>query len=81
MEQEKREWWKKRFDPFDFRQINNTEPTQSIALKFLEDGTRIRLTDLIDGTQRDVTVGADGEVDFSIPKAAGFKFMKYEVSP
>jgi len=64
-----------------FRQIGNTEPTQSIALKFLEDGTRIKLTDLVDGAQRDVTVGADGEVDFPISKAAGFKFMKYEALP
>lgn len=60
--------------------VFSTSPTQSIALKFLEAGTRIKLTDLVDGAQWDVAVGADGEVRFSIGKAAGFKFMKYEVS-
>lgn len=64
-----------------FRQIGNTEPTQSIPLKFLADGTRIKLTDLVDETCRDLTVGDGGGACFSIDKPAGFKFMKYEIQP
>ena len=60
------------------RQIENTEADESIALRFLA-GKSIALTDLLTGKKEVVQIGKDGTVDFTIPDAGGFLFVKYEV--
>ena len=59
-----------------FRQIENSEATKSIKLKFLA-GQKIMITNLMSGEEGIKTVGKNGEVDFQIPKAAGYLFLKY----
>jgi hypothetical protein len=60
------------------RQLENTESSKSLALKFLA-GNTITLTDLVRGKKKVVEIGKDGTVDFSIPDAGGFLFLEYQV--
>lgn len=61
-----------------FRQRLNCEPVRTLTLEFLT-GKTIRLTDLIQRSQRELTVGPDGGTEFEIPEAPGFAFMEYQV--
>ncbi len=62
-----------------FRQLENPDATHAMPLKFLEAGTRLKLTDLMSGGSRELTLGAGGTAELTIDRAAGFKFLKYEV--
>ncbi|BDD10200.1 hypothetical protein FUAX_26320 [Fulvitalea axinellae] len=61
-----------------FRELNNENRNGKIKLNFLG-GKKIKITDLIKKTSREVTVGKDGAVDFEIADKAGFLFCEYEV--
>ncbi len=62
-----------------FRQIENQEQTKAIALKFIAAGMKLKLTDLVAGTEQSVVVGMDNMVTFHIDNPAGFQYLKYEV--
>ena len=50
--------------------------TGTLPLRFVA-GRTLQLTDLISGSQRNVTVPRDGKVEFSIDRAPGFLFLRY----
>lgn len=62
-----------------FRELHNMENTKEISLKFLRD-KKIKITDLEKpADEKEIVVQANGAITFAIPKAAGYKFLKYQV--
>jgi hypothetical protein len=62
------------------RQLHNTQTRKQIALKFLSNQS-ITLTDLQTGKARRVAVAESGVLDFTIPQAPGYLFLKYVIHP
>lgn len=60
-----------------FRQLESKNDKAEIALKFLA-RKKIQIADLVSGETRKVDVPEDGKVEFSLPKAPGFLYLKYE---
>lgn len=61
-----------------FREMHNGEPVKKVALKFLS-GKSIKITNVQTGEQMLKKVDANGNVSFSIKRAADFLFLKYDV--
>ncbi len=61
-----------------YRELMNKEPAAKLALHFLESGTKLKLTDVLTGENRTVRLNDKAELEFNIPKAPGFLFLKYE---
>ena len=60
-----------------FRERLNKEPSRAIRLHRLA-GRSLRITDCLSGEARKVRAADNGEVEFEIPQAAGFVFLRYE---
>jgi hypothetical protein len=63
-----------------FKELKATGGAQDIPLKFLA-GNRIRLANLLNGTERVLKVPADGSVRFELVSAPDFGFYYYEIDP
>jgi hypothetical protein len=59
-----------------FRELHNGETRRGVRLMFLA-GQDITLTDLETCEQRTVSVPANGIVEFEMPQAAGYRFLRY----
>ncbi len=60
-----------------FRELHNNSSTHKLDLRFIA-GREIRVTNLLTGQRKSLTVGPKGELDLEIPEAPGFLFLKYE---
>ena len=60
-----------------FRELHNACARHSVRLYGLPPG-RIRLTDLLDGSRRDVMLREHGRIPLRIPQAPGFLFLGYD---
>jgi hypothetical protein len=61
-----------------FRQIESTEEEKELELLFYRPGTPVRLTNLVTGEAGEVTLGAERTLEFRIPEAPGYRFLKLE---
>lgn len=61
-----------------FREINNDEDSRKIRLRFISNRT-IKFTNILNGEGFDVKADKDGFVQFEIPQAGDFRFLKYEL--
>jgi len=59
-----------------FREINNTEQTKSIQLRFLKN-LELELEDLVSGEKSKISVDENGYVEFGDIMPASFRFYKY----
>lgn len=62
-----------------FRERHNEAAERNIRLRFLA-GRALRIEDLLTGDTRTAKVADTGECGFSIPKAPGFVFLRYEAT-
>ncbi len=60
-----------------FRELNNEKESAEIALHFLKPGTDIQLLNILTNTSQMVKLNEKSEMEFEIPKAPGFLFLKY----
>jgi hypothetical protein len=60
-----------------FREIDNPEPSQSIALHFLGAAQSLRLTNLMTGATTTAPVAPGGLVAFRIPQPGDYRFLRY----
>ena len=60
-----------------FRELNNTSPVGTFQLKGL-DVDQLTITNLLTGERSSLPVEANGNVRFTISKAPGFLFLRYE---
>jgi len=61
-----------------FRELNNTEKSKSIQLRFLKN-KKLVLENLETGAQRTVETGPDGMVTFEMETPASYRFLRWEV--
>ena len=62
-----------------FRELHNQDSNRKIALRNLKPGTKIKLLNLMTNESYQETLDADSKINFSIPEAPDFLFLKYEV--
>ncbi|MGC9342355.1 MAG: hypothetical protein ACP5E3_06625, partial [Bacteroidales bacterium] len=60
-----------------FREINNTEPSKSIKLRFIAD-TDISFTNVVNREKWESKANKSGEIEMSIPEPADFILLKME---
>ncbi|MEX2606101.1 MAG: hypothetical protein WD708_02050 [Kiritimatiellia bacterium] len=63
-----------------FRERLNPEPEKTLALRFVDPGTTVSLTDLRGGTKHTVRADEHGGVGFSLPVAPDFAFLHYHLN-
>jgi hypothetical protein len=61
-----------------FREVDNDQATHSIVMRYLANKD-LEIDDLCKSSTRTVAVGPSGAIDFTIPQAAGFLFVRYRV--
>lgn len=61
-----------------FRELNNQEASSVIALHFLKPGTKLKITNIITGENSLKILNENSEINFQIPQAPGFLFLKYK---
>jgi hypothetical protein len=61
-----------------FRERLNEQAAAEISLRFIPQGTRLRLTDLRQGTDRTTEAGEDGRILFQLERTGEFLFLKVE---
>lgn len=62
-----------------FRERLNKSPTGKFRLRFVQ-GEKLTFSNLLTGEQSSLTVGPNGGVEFKIPQAPGFLFLKYHTN-
>ena len=61
-----------------FRELKNRESKATVGLNFVSPGKTLVLRDVLSDKVVDAVLNDRGELEFEIPKAPGFLFLKYE---
>ncbi|MEO0510835.1 MAG: hypothetical protein AAF065_13365 [Verrucomicrobiota bacterium] len=61
-----------------FRELENAQSKAKLALHFIAPGTKLQLTNVLTGESRNAILNQEAELEFEIPQAPDFAFMKYE---
>ncbi len=61
-----------------FRELNNPEPTEKIALKFVEPGVTLNIKNIQTGEETKQMVDESGKIKFHIDPAPGFLLLSYD---
>lgn len=59
-----------------FRELSNKQPKTKLALHFYPPGTKLQLTDLLSGKTCNIALDDQSQVEFRIPQAPDFRFVK-----